>query len=227
MTSNTRILAWGDTHLPWTDMKKFAEVVKFARKFKPTHIVHTGDIFDVYTINRYAHSVNICTPQEELQKARKMAIQMWKDLQKVAPKAKCYLLGSNHSYRLMKQLLAKAPEFESLLTEPIEKLFTFENVYTLKSHRDELVIDNIVFVHGMGGAIGKHVKYFLRNTVIGHNHKGWTFFQPYKEGNLWELSCGNLADHTQVPFNYTETRTVQWQSGFGVIENGQPRFISL
>jgi hypothetical protein len=48
-----------------------------------------------------------------------------------------------------------------------------------------------------------------------------------KDGLLWSMSCGYLADPYQVPLLYRATKTAKWVHGIGVIDSHGPRFIYL
>ena len=48
-----------------------------------------------------------------------------------------------------------------------------------------------------------------------------------KDGPLWSLNCGYLADPMQVPLLYRATKTEKWLKGFGFVDKFGPRFIRL
>lgn len=222
-----RLLAVGDVHAPFADMAKLKAVYEVARDIKPTHIWQCGDGYDMYSFSRFPKSVDLITPKQELQEGKAQLSAMWKELQKIAPKAKCYQSRGNHSVRIMKKMLASAPEFESLLDEPISKLTEFPGVVDMKTGRSEIDLGGTLLVHGWSSRIGFHLDYFGQNVVCGHTHHGGVVYKARKEGAMWELNCGFVADINALPLQYGETKTNSWVSGCGVVDKYGPRFIPL
>lgn len=224
---NVVVLAVGDTHHPFVDKKKLSAVYDVARDIKPTHIVQIGDLYDMYTFSRFSRSVNLITPKDELLEGKKQAGLMWETFQRIAPKAKCFQLRGNHSHRIVKSLLTKAPEYESLLEGPISSLTSFPGVKDMKSYRSEIDIGGVLFVHGWSMLPGFHSQYFGQSVVCGHTHRGYVTFKAQKGRPLFELNCGHIADVEALPLQYGETRTNSWIAGCGVLDNRGPKFIAL
>ena len=224
---DTRILVIPDQHFPFVNKRHLAALIDAAKELKPTHIVNVGDTYDMYSFSRFARSLDVMTPKQELKKGRAMAEKMWKDLQAVAPGAKCFQVLGNHEERIYKRLMDAAPEYESLIGQPIKELLTFPGVRTLKSSKSELEINGIVFVHGWSTSPGYHVRYFNKSVVHGHTHRGSVVFSARRKKPLFELDCGFIADLNALPLEYRETKTSQWHAGFGFIDKYGPRFIPL
>lgn len=222
-----KVLVVPDQHFPFVNKKALARLIEIAEEFQPTHIVNVGDTYDMYSFSRFARSMDIMTPKQEIERGRVMAEKMWVNLQKAAPKAKCFQVLGNHEERVFKKIMNLAAEYESILEAPIRKLLSFPGVHTLKSSKSELVINDIVFVHGWSTTAGFHVRYFLQNVVHGHTHRGSVQFISQKGKSLWELDCGFIADQNSLPLEYRETKTSQWHTGLGLIDKYGPRFVPL
>lgn len=222
-----RVLGIGDTHFPFVNEAKLREVYAVARDLKPTHVIQVGDLYDMYSFSRFSRSLNLITPKEEMAKGRRMTVDMWENLSRVAPKAEKYQLLGNHSLRIWSKIMANAPEYEGLLEEPIQKLFQFKGVTSMPDSRSELVINDIVFNHGWKSNIGDHARWYGQNTVCGHLHRGGVAFFPMRGKAMWELNCGFIADTEQLPLEYGDTKTNSWVAGCGVIDKYGPRFINL
>ena len=227
-----RILAIGDLHAPFSDTKKIGYILDFAKDFKPSHIVQIGDLYDQYTHSKYPKSANVMTPLDEDNEARAYAEVFWDGLAQKAPKAQRFQLKGNHCVRAYKRVLEKAPDLERAITTYYQQLYSFKGVKTLADDRSELVINDILFIHGYLANLGDHVRYNRQSTVVGHSHRGGVHFMRHNGSTLFELNCGHVADDTLLPFSYTPQRTNFWTAGFGVIEtlkNGvvAPRFIPL
>jgi hypothetical protein len=224
--SPPRIVIIPDTHHPFCDYGKLAQVYKFIETFKPSHIIQIGDLYDFYTFSSFSRSVDLITPAQELTRGRKGAEVMWNTLTKLSPKSEKYQLLGNHERRIFKKLMTQAPEYESITN--INLLFLFDGVRSFMSDRSELVINGTVFMHGFSGAAGYHMRYFRSPVVHGHTHRGGVVFEAlHDKAPIFELDCGNLVDVDSVPFSYTETKTTKWLHGFGVIDENGPRFIPL
>lgn len=227
-----RILGIGDVHAPYTNQSYLNSVVLFAKDFRPNFVVQIGDIYDQYAHSRYNKSLNGKTPEQEDTEARMQGVELWTKLQGAAPKAQCFQLRGNHDVRAAKKVLEKAPSLEQAVMKFYDNLYSFRGVKTLADDRSELVINNILFIHGYLSNPGDHVKQNRQSTVVGHSHRGDVKFLRYKSGTLFELNCGHVADDTLLPSAYTPQRTTFWTPGFGTIEtlkNGSvaPRFIPL
>lgn len=226
-SGDTRILIIPDQHFPFVNKKALTHLIDLASELRPTHIVNVGDTYDMYSFSRFARSMDIMTPKQELTRGRKMAEKMWTDLQAAAPQAVCFQVLGNHEERIYKRIMDVAAEYESVVSEPIRKLLSFPGVRTLKSSKSELVINDIVFVHGWSTSPGFHVRYFGENVVHGHTHRGSVQFVAHKNKALFELDCGFIADINALPLEYRETKTSQWHIGCGFVDDLGPRFIPL
>jgi UDP-2,3-diacylglucosamine pyrophosphatase LpxH len=226
-TKEVRTLVIPDQHFPFVNQDHLASVVSAAKELKPTFIVNVGDTYDMYSFSRFARSMDVVTPREELRQGREMAECMWADLQKAAPKALCFQVLGNHEERIRKRIMDRAPEYEAILERPISELTEFSKVTSLGSSKSELVINDTVFIHGWSTTPGFHVRYFLQNVVHGHTHRGGVSYVAVKGKTLFELDCGFIADADSLPLEYRETKTSSWHPGFGFIDKFGPRFISL
>lgn len=231
-TKPLRIVAVPDAHAPWTNWEAVHYIKDFIASFKPSHIIHVGDVYDQYSYSRYAKSFSAKKPMQEDDEGREMAASMWRLFRKAAPKAECFQLKGNHCIRMKKRIVEKAPEFEHVIDEYLKKMFKFDGVRTMEDDRSELVINDILFIHGYYANIGDHMKQNRQSTVVGHSHRGGFTTLRHGDETLWELNCGHIADDTQLPFGYTPQRTTFWTPGFGVIEQMKndvisPRFIPL
>lgn len=211
-----------DLHFPFVNKKALKKVLKLIKKENPTHIVQLGDIYDLYSFSRFDRSLNVMTPQQEVTKAVKMAKEFWKAVRKAAPKAKCYQLKGNHCVRFQRKLLAHAPEFESLVD--FDQLFQFPGVTTLKSDRDHLTIDGVVYTHGFLSKSEKHIAHYNSRVAHGHLHRASIVTKGPK---LWAMDCGHLADESQLPLQYGASKVTGWCMAVGIVENKQPRLIFL
>lgn len=222
-----RILAIGDTHFPFTDLKKLQEIYRISKDLKPTHIVQMGDLYDMYSFSRFSQSRNLIKPQDEIREGNRLAKDMWKRLNQISPYSKKFQLRGNHSDRIWKKIMEFAPQYESLIKGPIDTLFRYDGVNSFEDSRSELVINGIMFHHGWQSTIGAHARWYGQSTVVGHLHRGGIVFFPMKGVPIYELNCGFIADVNQLPLEYGETKTNSWVPGVGIIDRLGPRFCPL
>jgi predicted MPP superfamily phosphohydrolase len=222
-----KVVALGDTHHPWANRECLDAALGVIERFQPDAVVQIGDLYDLYSFSRYAGSMNLCTPKEELTRARSDAEAMWKAVQSLAPKAACYQIHGNHDSRIFKMVASKAPQLEAVLDMlDAHSLWRFDGVETTGGERDELELDGNLYIHGYR-KMGEHLKYFGKNVVLGHLHKGYVIYQRYLGETRWEMNCGYLAQSTAPVMAYTSTKTSDSTTGLGIIDGMGPRFIAL
>jgi len=218
-----RILAVGDLHYPFVDLKAVAWAVGLAKELQPDLIVQVGDAYDMLSWGSFPKSANYFTPKQEIETAFEGLSQFWKDMQAAAPRAQCVLMHGNHTIRPFRQLLDKAPALEVFLS--VRRWFDFPGVRFIEDHREEFTVEGISFLHGYRSKLGDHRDYMLTNCVTGHTHRGGVVFKQIRGTQLWELNCGYLGDPQSKGFTYTPQKTVEWTQGIGFIDHLGPRFI--
>lgn len=221
-----KVIALGDLHFPFTDFKKLFSIYPLIEKEQPDIVVQVGDCLDFYSQSRFARSQDIMTPKEELQEGLECYRNFWEKIKKITKK-RCRLIqiGGNHTDRPIKLALEKAPELLPFLD--VDKMFKIRGIETHMNSRNELDIEGVLYIHGWYSNSLQHAKYFNRSVVHGHLHRGGVFFENMKDGPLWSLDCGYLADPHQVPMLYRPTKTQKWSHGFGIIDKLGPRFCPI
>lgn len=224
-TKRRRILVLGDTHFPWVHKESLERVYAWLGKNQVDVIVQIGDLLDLYAYSRFARSQLGMDAKEEIDLGNSMAIDMWKKLRSLAPTAECYQLLGNHCVRPHRKVLAQAPELEHLVALGMRNYYQFEGVTTMDGDRQELLIDDVLFVHGWGSRPGQHRDHFMHNTVLGHTHKLNTSYRTVydpvtkEERTLVEANAGLLGDPRAKVFGYTPSRITNYTLGFLVIDD--------
>lgn len=215
-----------DTHFPFEDRGAIAKVIKIIKKERPTHIIQAGDLLDLYSFSRYEKSANLTNPKSELSQGLSRATKFWAAVRKASPKAKCYQLIGNHEDRLNKYIARNAPELEGMV-KSIADMFDFPGVKVMRSSKDHLIIDGVVYTHGHLTKLGDHAKYYRKSCVHGHSHRVGIFYEQTIDGLIWEMDTGYLGDETALPLQYTQSKFSKWTKAVGVVEDGQPRLVLL
>lgn len=221
-----KILVVGDCHFPFSNHETLLKIITFAKNEQPDVIVQIGDLYDLFAMSKFPRSMNVSTPAQEIEDARNWAEWFWAEIRKDT-KATCYQIKGNHDQRASKRIIEKLPEIACLM-RGLDELFNFPGVSTIKNDRDELEIDDIIFIHGYKSRLGDHMRFMNRNVVCGHSHRGGVVFQnSYQNKILWELNAGFCADVSTVPLQYTPQKFTHWTQGFGYIDSNGPRFCPL
>jgi len=215
----------GDTHFPFVHKDSLKKAIDYIAFKKPKRILQIGDLFDMLSHGKFPRSMNVYTPKEEMSEGRKMAEQMWKEIQKACPKAEYRQILGNHDIRPMKRIIEQYPEAEIFFD--FTKWFSFDGVQTHSDIRQELILEGIAYIHGYRGKLGDHMEYMRRPVVCGHSHRGGVFFKNYGDATLFELNAGYLGDPDSKALSYTAQKHNHWTHGLGEVDIHGPRFISL
>lgn len=210
-----KVFVIGDTHFPYHDKRSLKRILSEIKKEKPDAIVQIGDLLDQYVFSKYPRSTKISV-SHDIRKGLRYATEFWKAVRKAAPKAKCYQILGNHDLRMAKRISEKLPELGEIFTH--KDLYKFEGVKVMKSDRDYLELDGVVYVHGYLSKSIDHAKHFNKPVVHGHRHRPCIEV----EGKLWSMDVGFVADEKQLPLQYTQTKLTKWKKAYGIVENKQP-----
>jgi len=221
-----RIAVYGDTHFPFHDQGAIDLAHDVVKDFKPDLIVQIGDLKDQFSFSKYAKNQSSIrmTPQQEAKQARAEAEMFFADLRKVSKKADIVCVLGNHDTRIVRQICDKAPELTFVASEWLKGYHTFKGVRVIN---DSIIVDNIMFEHGCR-KMGQHAPFNQMNTCTGHFHKAQIKYFSNIDGPFWEFNVGWLGDVCAPVYSYKESSKINdTHIGVGLIENGQPRFVSL
>lgn len=210
-----------DTHFPFHSKRAYAKMIDLIKLEKPTHVVQIGDLLDQYVFSKYNRDLRI-TPSDDVKRGIKYAQEMWKTIQEIVPKAKCYQILGNHDMRMAKRISERIPELQDFID--LTAMYKFKGVESMQSDKQHLEIDGVIYVHGWLSRTIDHAKYFNKPTVHGHRHRPEIV---YDNDRLWSLDVGYLADKNSIPLNYRPTQYSRWTTACGIVENKQPRIVRL
>ena len=224
--SYPRIAVISDIHWPLSSNLVLDRFYAFIEKHQPEYVIINGDAWDMFSHSKYPRSHNVFTPEQEHAMARHANEEFWHEVQRLAPKAKCYQMLGNHDIRPLKRILEVYPVAEDWIVQMLQRLFTFDNVTTVFDSREELLLaGNIAVHHGYRSKLGDHRDYMLRNAIIGHTHLGGVTFRRLRGEVLWELNSGVAGDPESKGLSYTPQKITHWTPGFGWVDEYGPRFI--
>jgi predicted phosphodiesterase len=215
----------GDTHFPFVHKDKLKRALDYIAFKKPERVIQVGDLYDMLSHGKFPRSLNVYTPKEEMAEGRRGAQDMWEEVRRIAPQAELHQILGNHDVRPMKRIIEQYPEAE--LFFDFSKWFQFDGVQSHLEMRDELILENIAYIHGYRGKIGDHMEYMRRPVVCGHLHRGGVVYKNYGDAVLWELNAGYLGDPDSKALSYTAQKHSHWTHGVGEIDQFGPRFVPL
>lgn len=216
-----------DTHFPFVNHRVLESIYKWIEKEKPSLIVQIGDLYDMYAHAKFPRSLNVYTPNQEEDMARKGAEEMWAEINRIVPDAKKVQLKGNHDVRATKRTLEVQPAVERAIQKYVNELMSFPGVTLIEDPRQEYIVDGIEFIHGYRSGIGEHRDFALMNAVCGHIHRGGVTFKRIRGQTLWELNAGLAGDPESKALSYTPQKITHWTPGFGAIDEFGPRFIPV
>ena len=220
---NQTILVISDLQAPFhhKDSLEFLKAVK--KKYKPTRVVNIGDLTDSYCLSAWTKDPDAISANDEI----KQMLDFVKEYVKIFPKGD--ILTSNHDLRLQRAAVrAGIPrhflkDYHSWMGLP----------KTWKFH-DELMIDDIMFTHGMeqgaGGQMAalNRVKHYGRSCVSGHLHtQACIQYMATREKLLFGMQVGCLIDREELAFAYAKHSLRKPIVSLGVIINGTPMLIPM
>lgn len=216
------MVAVGDIHYPFHCKRWERWVLEQIKAIQPAYVVQVGDLKDFFFASRYAKSLNLMTPKQEITEGQKLAEDFWGAVKVRAPKARRIQIKGNHDARIDKRLFEKAPELEDLID--LESHLTFPGVETTHTEAQETFIGEVVLQHGHM-KFGAHALHNLAPTITGHSHRGGVALFQNRRGWFFELNAGCGADRDSPAFAYRNRRTLDgWTLGLGVIDELGPRF---
>lgn len=221
-----KVFVFPDIHFPFHNKKALDKAFELLKKEKPDIVLNVGDLMDQYVFSKYTKDLNLITPEKEVKKAMELAQQFWKKVKTIVPKARCIQLLGNHDVRIIKRIREKLPELASLFNFT-EKLYSFQGVECMKTDRDFLEIDGIVYCHGWLTQLGAHSRYFRKSVVHGHSHRPGIVYDRVSDSYTFEMDVGHLADENSTPLGYTASTQSRWLMAIGVVDNGMPRLVIL
>jgi UDP-2,3-diacylglucosamine pyrophosphatase LpxH len=210
------VLVVGDIHAPWHSTKAIEAVVKYAGACRSlTHIVWVGDQLDLYNWSRYSPSRELYTPGQELKRGMAVLRQFAEALTVAAPRARCFVLNSNHQDRILKRCLELAPAMETLLDHGKLWIPGFMQV-------DEMDIDGVHYMHGFRSKAVDHARFNQQSTVHGHTHGASLQWLKNRRGPYFNLEVGWLGNEKAPVFSYKQQRLTTWVTALGQVKEGLP-----
>lgn len=213
---NSRILCIPDTHFPYQHPKFFIDLARLMRYFRPTDIMHMGDLVDFHAISRHDPDPDADDISVELVKARKALRQF---ISIVGNNIKVCI--GNHDNRIDKRASNNGipkvflKSFSEVLGLPEGWQFAFDNF-----------IGDWAFTHGKSNLRGKTALSYGCNVVQGHYHSMLDIsYHQTPTRMLCSVFAGSAADEESIAMAYGRNSLAKGAYGFTLIENGIPHIV--
>ena len=207
---DNRVLVIGDLHLPFTLDGYLEHCVKIKEKYNCNRIVFIGDIIDNHYSSYHETSSDGLGGADELE----LSIKMLKKWYKAFPKATVTL--GNHDLIIMRKAQTSAI--------PSKWIKRYKDVLEVPNWDfvDEIVIDDVLYHHGIGSKA--HIKTIknMMSTVGGHHHTdGYVMWYVGKTRKTWASQVGCGIDIRSYAFAYGKWFPKPFISCLAVLDNGK------
>ncbi len=223
-----KLLIYPDTHIPAHHVKAFALVNKVGKEWRPDQTIILGDFGDWAAVS--GHDETLATRANFVQEVRAVKKGL-ADVKAVGARKNVFLMG-NHSYRLDRYMMKKAPELQEAIG--VDGLLGLtESGFDVYPYREAYRVGNMRFVHDLSyagkGAAGKSMEAIGRNVVIGHTHRMEMMVGGTLEGERHVgASFGWLGDVNQITYMSKDKARKDWTLGFGLgYHDTQTGFVTL
>lgn len=211
----SRVLAFGDTHLPFIrgGAIKFLREVK--KEYKCDTIVNVGDMFDLHRISRHLPNPDAMGAKEEYLEG----IEIAKELYTTFPKVKVCV--GNHDSRYYKQAAEKY--FPSIM---LPKYNDWTKSPTGWDWKLQHIVDDVLYIHGTASKGGEfpHVqlaKQARMSLVMGHAHTVAGIHYMASDNDLiFAMALGCMMDSKSYAATYAEELIKKPIVSCGVIIDG-------
>jgi len=220
---NNRILAFGDTHHPYSHKDSLAFLKKLKELYNPTRIIHMGDEIDHHAMSFHDSDPNVpYTASSELH----AAIRYLEGLYDLFPV--CDVLDSNHGSMALRKAKVSGIPIEYL--KPTREVLRAPNGWVWH-HRLRLTLptgNDCLFAHQMSANALTAAQKRACSLMLGHNHeKQGIQFWGAEENPFFAGHVGCLVDSRALAMAYRKENANDVRLGATLILNGMPMSVPM
>jgi UDP-2,3-diacylglucosamine pyrophosphatase LpxH len=219
-----KLVGLGDIHAPYIDALAVTAALNLVAQLKPDVVVQVGDAYEFDNGSNWRATAERERPSDEFARGRRTLEEIWQEVRRVAPKARCIQMMGNHDERLVKRAFEKVPEAAHMVRDGVRQMMTFPGVELDESELVPLgrfAGEEWCAVHGFKWP-GAHAAMYASNVLCGHLHRGYTMTVP---GGYQEVNAGWLGENDHHSKFYARARKQNWNHGVAVIDDLGPRFV--
>lgn len=222
MADYSTILVISDTQAPFHHPDTIAFLSEIKKQFKPTFILHIGDLGDFHSLNFHGVNPNLPSAHDELIQLRVFV----KNLAKLFP---CVtIVDSNHDALPKRKAHsvgipdAMLKDERGILQAPLTWKFLSELVIKLPNKL------KLKFKHNFGSNLLMDSMKQGMSIVCGHLHsKSSIQWWQNDNGMNFAMQVGCMIDDNHPAFNYNKGQSVRPVITTAVIKNGIPIIIPM
>jgi hypothetical protein len=220
VTDCERTLVLPDVHIPYHNDEALAAAIEEGRKAEVDCVLLNGDVLDCHMLSKFEKDPEARSFKDERQTAKHFLAYLRQEF----PTQRIIYRDGNHEDRLLRYVMAKAPELydETILSIPaLLNLGEWEIEHV--THKRTIYLGKLPVLHGHEFAAGFIPPVnpargaFLRakqSVVVSHHHRTSEHTETALDGSIittWSTGC--LSDlHPQYsPYN-------SWNHGAAIIE---------
>ena len=212
--SDKPIGVFSDTHTPFNHPNYLQFCVDTFKQYGVGRVVCNGDLVDFHALSRHQTETNAKSACDELE----MTIEGVRAFTKAFPKVDMILGNHDLIYTRQAATLGIDKRFMKSFTE------LFELPKGWKIHDDEVIIDNVLYKHGINctgknGAINTAIQERI-STVMGHSHSfGGCQYSANPRDIIFGLNVGCGIDVAAYAFAYGKHSKYRPTLGCGIVFN--------
>lgn len=221
-----------DIHIPVHDKRAWNLVLDIAQDLQPAMFVILGDFAECAALSSHGpvHPDIQFTLEDEFFACN----EALDDIQKRLPRTKIVFVQGNHSWRLDRYILNRAPAFWNILTTdkmlrleergieyiPYNKPYRIKNTNTYLQHSPPSYSETAAYtsLKKKPGA----------SFVYGCTHRAMAHHSPDMNGNIHTVAMnGHLTSSTEsksheAVFSYNKNNECRWVQGFTIVDVCEP-----
>jgi hypothetical protein len=222
LSDNSCILVISDSQAPHhhPDTISFYKEVK--KQFKPTRVIHIGDLGDFEGINFHGKNPNLPSAHDELQHLRSFV----KELAKVFPEME--IVDSNHDALPLRK--ARSVGIPDDMIKNIGAIMEAPSTWIFVKQIVTRLPNGIIckFKHNFGSNLLADSMKQGMSLVCGHFHtKSFVQWWQNDLGMLFAMQVGCTIDVDSAAFNYDKDNALRPVISAGIIKGGVPMIIPM
>ena len=225
-TNNKHLIGLlSDTHWPEdTNLDALEWWKDWVREFRPHHIVHLGDMFNLTQLGRFLMPMEMAAGfKDSVDSGRKQVADFDKFLRALG--ITWELVTGNHGDRLPKYLWRKAPELSNMEMFSLKSIMEIPDDVVVHPMNTSVTRDGVLLYHGTRcseNLTAYNFRYGM-NVAQGHSHRLGMKHRRLPGGRvIRSLELGCMCNFNPA---YQVSDLPDWAHGLGYIEDGTLEYI--
>lgn len=217
-----RILLIPDTHFPYEHGNTFDFLRRVKNKYKPTKVIHMGDMIDNYALNYHEKNPDSDSAEDDFRKTQVLVNK----LIKLFPRMDI-LLGNHDKLGVRK---AKTIGLPSRYIRSLSEIYNMPITWKWHSELNITMNDgrNLMLKHNLSKNPLSVAKHYNTCYAQGHYHEDMRVdWVMTKWKSVFGITCGSLIDDKSMAMDYNKGNLKRPELGCVLIVNGVPKIIAM